>query len=312
MSVDTGPAATTRREPATASPPRRRRRNLTGLLFVLPFLLAYALFLGWPLVGGLISSLTDASLASGEARFVGLDNYAEAVGDPAVWQALWVTVKFTLLSTPLLVAVGLVMALLTNHLSPGRWLWRLAFFAPYVLPSTVVTMIFVWILQPDFGLADGLLAGLGIDADIGWLTEPNTAMVSVVLTTVWWTVGFNFLLYLAGLQAIPHHLYEAAELDGATWWDKLWRITLPMLRRTTGLVVVLQLLASLKIFDQFYLMTGGGPEHATRPVIQYMYQTGFTNFRIGYASAISYILFALILVVAVAQVRLFRPREEAS
>ncbi|AUS80363.1 sugar ABC transporter permease [Actinoalloteichus sp. AHMU CJ021] len=312
MTVDTGPTGTTRRAPATASPPRRRRRNLTGLLFVLPFLLAYALFLGWPLVGGLISSLTDASLASDEARFVGLDNYAEAVGDPAVWQALWVTVKFTLLSTPLLVAVGLVMALLTNHLSPGRWLWRLAFFAPYVLPSTVVTMIFVWIFQPDFGLADGLLASLGIDADIGWLTEPNTAMMSVVLTTVWWTVGFNFLLYLAGLQAIPHHLYEAAELDGATWWDKLWRITLPMLRRTTGLVVVLQLLASLKIFDQFYLMTGGGPEHTTRPVIQYMYQTGFTNFRIGYASAISYILFALILVVAVAQIRLFRPREEAS
>jgi len=137
-------------------------------------------------------------------------------------------------------------------------------------------------------------------------------MLAVVITTVWWTVGFNFLLYLAALQGIPAQVYEAAAIDGANGRQQLFRITLPLLSRTTGLIVVLQLVASLKIFDQIYLMTNGGPNYATRPIIQYIYESGFTSYRIGYASAISYLFFAIIVIVAVAQFKLFSGRGEAA
>ncbi len=300
-------------ERSARRPPRPSRGgDWSGLCFVAPFFVAYTLFLIVPLLLGLKMSLSHASLAGGNTEFAGLDNFLRAVTDPAVWTSLWHTALFTLLSTPLLVVTGLVLALLAHNLAPARWLWRLSFFAPFLLPSSVVALIFVWIFQPGFGLADGLLAMIGLDVRVGWLASPSKAMLSIVFVTVWWTAGFNFLLYLAALQAIPAPLYEAAALDGASWWQQLWRITLPMLKRTTGLVIVLQLLASLKVFDQIYLITGGGPGHSTRPVIQYIYETGFTNFQIGYASAISYIFFALILLVALAQVRLSRTREEAT
>jgi multiple sugar transport system permease protein len=206
--------------------------------------------------------------------------------------------------------LGLAMALLANHLAPAQWLWRLSYFAPFLLPVAVVSLLWTWLFQPGFGLFDGMLSWIGIDATIGWLTDPDLAMASIALTTLWWTVGFNFLLYLAALQTIPPDYYEAAALDGAGWWTQLRYVTLPMLRRTTVLIVVLQLLASLKVFDQIYLMTQGGPNHATRPVIQYVYETSFTGYRTGYGTAISYVFFALILVISLSQLKLFHSRDE--
>lgn len=282
-----------------------RRGVPAGLLFVLPFGIAYALFLIWPAISGLWMSFTDSSLTGGAGGFAGLGNWADALSDPAVWSSLWHTLYFTLLSTPPLVVLGLGMALLANMALPARWLWRLSFFAPFLLPASVVSLIWIWLYQPGFGLVNGLL-----HANVAWLTDPEIAMLSIVVTTVWWTVGFNFLLYLAGLQAIPQDIYDAADVDGAGGWARLWRITIPMLRRTTGLIIALQVLASLRIFDQIYLITVGGPNYATRPILEYVYDTGFTDFRIGYASAISYLFFALILVVSVAQFRLLRNRGE--
>lgn len=257
--------------------PNRRRTDFTGLYFVLPFFAFFVAFLIWPLLAGLGTSTTDAGLST-PGEFVGLDNFVAAFRDPDVWVSLGNTLWFTVLSTPLLVGIGLILALLVHQLTPGRWFWRLSFFAPFLLPATVVSLIFVWIFQPDFGLADGMLAAIGLNTDVGWLSDPSMAMFSIVLTTTWWTVGFNFLLYLAALQSIPQEYYEAAALDGADRWRQLWRITLPLLGRTTGLVLVLQLLASLKVFDQIYLMTSGGPGNSTIPVIQYVYEMGFTNF----------------------------------
>ncbi|ASO18400.1 multiple sugar transport system permease protein [Actinoalloteichus hoggarensis] len=288
----------------------RRRHDWTGLLFVLPFLVFFVAFLVWPLLAGLGTATTSAGLST-SGEFVGLDNFIDALRDPDVWTSLGNTLWFTLLSTPILVLVGLVLALLVHQLTPARWFWRLSFFAPFLLPSSVVALIFVWIFQPDFGMADGMLAAIGLNPGIGWLSDPSMAMFSIVLTTTWWTVGFNFLLYLAALQSIPQHFYEAAAIDGAGDWRRLWSITLPLLGRTTGLVVVLQLLASLKVFDQIYLMTSGGPGTSTIPVIQYVYEIGFTNFRVGYASAISYLFFALVLVIALVQLRLFGNRKES-
>ncbi|MER5634188.1 carbohydrate ABC transporter permease [Streptomyces nitrosporeus] len=289
----------------------RRAWTEHGLVFVAPFLLVYALFLVWPLISGVGMSLTSENITGAGGEFIGLDNYAEAIRDPEVWSSLWNTVWFTVLSTVPLVVAGLGLALLAHHLRAVQWLWRLSWFAPYLLPSGVVCLLFLYMVYPsDFGLADQLLASVGLEPGIGWLGDERYAMLSVVATTVWWTVGFNFLLYLAALQAIPAHLYEAAELDGAGAWHRLRHITLPLLRRTTGLVLVLQVLASLKIFDQVYLMTGGGPDDSTRPILQYVYQQGFTGYRMGYASAVSYIFFALILTVSLVQPLLSRRRAE--
>lgn len=314
----TAPAADAATTPAAARPTPvrtvRRRWTEHGLIFILPFLIVYAFFLVWPLLWGVKMSLGNDDVAGTRSDFIGFDNYAEALGDPAVWSSLWNTVWFTLLSTVPLVVIGLVLALLAHHLRVVSWLWRLSWFAPFVLPSGVVCLMWLWVIYPsDFGFADQLLTAVGLDPGIGWLTDTRYAMISIVITTIWWTVGFNFLLYLAALQSIPQHLYEAAEIDGAGARHRLWHITLPLLRRTTGVVVVLQLLASLKIFDQIYIMTGGGPDDSTRPILQYVYQAGFTNYRIGYASAVSYIFFALIVTVSLIHLRLTRrSREEAA
>ncbi|GAA2335198.1 sugar ABC transporter permease [Streptomyces cuspidosporus] len=315
MSAPTVTAPPPGSSPATpaTTPPRTVRRPWTehGLVFVGPFLVVYALFLLWPLLYGVKMSLGDDNITGTDSHFIGFDNYAEALRDPDVWSSLWNTVWFTVLSTVPLVLVGLGLALLAHHLRVVQWLWRLSWFAPFLLPSGVVGLLFLWVIYPsDFGFADQALASLGLHPGIGWLTDERYAMLSIVLTTVWWTVGFNFLLYLAALQAIPQHLYEAAELDGAGAWARLRNITLPMLRRTTGVVVILQILASLKIFDQVYIMTGGGPDDATRPILQYVYQSGFTGYRIGYASAVSYLFFALIVIVSLVHLRLTRRASE--
>lgn len=291
-----------------AKPKVRRGWTQHGLVFVTPFLLIYVLFLVWPTVLGFQMSLSSVNIAGGNNHFVGFGNYLEAFGDPRMWRSLWNTLVFTVLSTIPLVFFGLAFALLVHHLRFVQWLWRLSFFGPFLLPSAVVSILWLqMIYPPDYGLINGALG-----TDVLWLGDPSTAMWSVVLTTVWWTVGFNFLLYLAALQSIPQHLYEAAAIDGASAWDKLRSITLPLLGRTTALIVVLQLLASLKVFDQIYLMTGGGPQDATRPIIEYAYDIGFTGYRTGYASAVSYILFVLIVIVSLAQLRLFRKREEVA
>ena len=302
--VRPGPTRT-RSAPERAS---KLRGGNVGIWFVLPFLFFFALFLVWPVVYGLWMSFTNQSLTGSGSGLAGLANYAEAFADSEVWRTLGNTVWFTVLSTVPLVIVALVMALLVHLGLPGQWLWRLSFFAPYLLTSTVVSLIWVWMYQPDLGLINSILGSVGLDG-VGWLSNESLAMWSIAITTVWWTVGFNFLLYLAALQDIPAHLYEAAAIDGAGGWRRLWSITLPLLKRTTGLILVLQLLASLKVFDQIYQMTSGGPNGSTRSILVYVYDTGFTGYRLGYAAAVSYIFFAIIIIFAIGQAKVFTRRE---
>lgn len=278
---------------------RRQRTAWTGFAFVLPFLIAYALFMLWPIILGLRMSFYNWSLVGkGASDFAGFGNYAEALADSAFWTSLWHTILFTIISTPILVVLGLALALLANVVPWGKGFFRLAFFAPYVLPSAVVALIWIWLYEPGFGLISASFAAIGL-GNIGWLTSANVAMLSIVFTTVWWTIGFNFILYLAGLQEIPKEMYEAAALDGANAWAQLRHVTVPLLARTTTLVLILQVLASLKIFDQIYLMTTGGPNFSTEPIIEYIYDTGFTSYRVGYASAMSYLFFVIILAISV-------------
>jgi multiple sugar transport system permease protein len=290
-----------------ARPRRRRGGGSWGLLT--PFLIFYILFLVGPLLYDVVMSFFNTSLVlPGLGSFAGLGNYSELFGDSRFWQAMWHTIEFTLISTPPLVLLPLFFAIVVNRISRGQWFFRLAFFLPYILPSAVIALIWTWLYEPGYGLIDGFFNLLGLGAP-GWLSSTSVAMYSIVIVTVWWTIGFNFVLYLAGLQDIPRDLYEAAALDGASRWRQTWRLTIPLLGRTTTLVVVLQVIASLKIFDQVYLITAGGPNYATRSAIEFIYDTGFTSQRVGYASAASLALFVVILIVSFVWLFLIRKQE---
>lgn len=295
---------------APAAPMKQARLDLVGIGFALPFLVVYGVFVVWPIISGLNTSFTNSTLTGGATTFIGFENYQALWHDSEFWSSMWHTVEFALLSTPPLIVLSLVFALMANREIPGRWLIRLVFFAPYVLPVSVLGLIWVWLYEPGFGLINGYLGDLHL-GNVNWLDDPHTALLSVVVATVWWTLGFNFVLYLAGLQGISPDIYEAASIDGASSWQQLIRITIPLLRRTTTLIIILQILASLKIFGQIYVMTNGGPGNATRPVVQYIYENGFTSYYTGYASAISYVFFLFVLVVSVSQFVFFGRRGNA-
>jgi multiple sugar transport system permease protein len=310
--VATAAPARTRpeRRSARSDSPEASGRAAIGLLA--PFVILYVLFIIGPAVYGLILSFFDTSLVrSGLSGFAGLANYREALTNSDFWSSLWHTIWFTILTTPPLIVLGFVFALLADRVARGRWFFRLAFFAPFVMPSAVVALIWIWMYTPGLGLIEAGLKWIGVGAP-NWLGDPTWAMPSLAITTIWWTLGFNFVLYLAGLQDIPHDLYEAASLDGASPWQQIRSITIPLLGRTTTLVAVLQVIASLKVFDQMYIMTSGGPNFATRSILEYVYDEGFTNFRVGYASALSMLFFIVVLAVSAIWFWLVRKQERGA
>jgi multiple sugar transport system permease protein len=296
---------------APARPTRQRPgQGRQALLFLAPFLVLYLLFVIGPLIYALIMSFFDSSLVeAGLGNFAGFRNYAEALGSADFWSSLWHTIWFTILTTPPLVLLAFVFALLADRVGRGRWFFRFAFFAPYVLPSAVMALIWIWIYTPAIGLASDWLTRIGITPP-NWLGDPNWAMASVAIATVWWTLGFNFVLYLAGMQDIPRDLYEAASIDGAGPVQQIFQITIPMLGRTTTLVAVLQAIASLKIFDQIYIMTQGGPNFSTRPALEYIYDVSFTDLRTGYGAAVSMLFFVVVLIVSFVWLGMVRRQEK--
>lgn len=229
--------------------------------------------------------------------------------DPRFWAALQHTIEFTVLSTPLLLGFGLGMAIVVNRPGRASTLYRTAFFLPYVLPVSVVTLIWIYLYDPARGLIAEVTNSLGIDP-IDYLNTPGVSLWAVILTTVWWTVGFNLVLFLAGLQDIEPQLYEAAGLDGAGPWQQFRNITLPGLSRISVLVLVTQVVASFQVFGQIYLMTQGGPGDSSLVLIQHIYQTGIRDANLGYASAMSIVLLAIILLASIAQLRMFRSEED--
>jgi multiple sugar transport system permease protein len=279
------------------------------MAFLAPFVALYILFIIGPAIYGLVMSFFNTSLVRpGLSSFAGLGNYTEALQSRDFWSSLWHTVWFTILTTPPLILLGFVLALLADRVGRGRWFFRLAFFAPYILPSAVMALIWIWIFTPGLGILQTALHTIGIGSP-NWLGDVSWAMPSLAISTVWWTLGFNFILYLAGLQDIPTELYEASAIDGAGPWQQIKSITIPLLARTTTLVAVLQVIASLKVFDQMYIMTAGGPNFSTRSVLQYIYDEGFTNFRVGYASALSMLFFLVVLAVSAVWFAIVRSQE---
>jgi multiple sugar transport system permease protein len=300
----TGPsgAAPTRSRPPRR-PPRAASEGFTGKRsggwMITPFLVLFLLFLIGPLLYGIVMSFFNSSIVhSGIGSYAGFRNYREALTDSAFWQSMWHTVLFTIYTTPPLVILSFLLALLTERIRHGRWFYRFAFFAPYVIPSAAVVLIWAWIYTPQVGLATKWLSAFGISSP-DWLGSAQWGMIAVSLLTIWWTIGFNYILYLAALQEIPRDIYDAAAVDGATGFATMWRITLPLVGRTTALVIALQIIASLKVFDQIYLLLSGGPNLSTRPALEYVYDAGFTDYRAGFAAAASLIYFVAILLASI-------------
>jgi multiple sugar transport system permease protein len=282
--------------------------NRSGWLFAAPFLVLYTLFLIGPvLIGLVVSFFNTATVTPGLGDFVGVDNYADVLSSGDFWASMWHSVLFTLLTTPLLVVLPLLFAMFAGRISRNQWFFRLAFFAPYVVPSSIVCLIFAFMYTPETGLISHAFGWVGLTAP-DFLGSVNGAWFSVVLLTLWWTFGFNFILYIAAMQDIPEELYEAAAIDGASSLQQMRRLTIPLLRPTISLVLLLQVLASLKVFDQIYLLLQGGPDKATRPAIEYIYDTGFTSYRGGYAAAATMVYFLVLVVVAASWALLRRGR----
>lgn len=272
---------------------------------IAPFLVVYGVFLIYPAIRVFWLTFTSADLTGSGGAFVGLGNYARLVFDPLFWASLWHTVYFVLLTAAPSTALGLLLAILILRWNRLRPFFLAAFFLPYILPVSVVTMIWAWILDPNFGVANYL-----VGTSIAWLDNATWAMPMVAFVTIWWMVGFNTVLFISGLQNIPVEIYEAARLDGCGAFRLFTSITWPMLYPVTVLVFTLQLILQFKIFNQVYLLTQGGPYNSTVVLLQYMYRQAFIQHNGGYAATIALSVFVLILVTSFIQYRLLSGRKD--
>ena len=274
-------------------------RRWEGLLFVAPFLLLYSAILIFPLLRGVWLSLHRVELF-GPGHFIGFANYARLAGDPIFQQSLINTFLVTLMIVPPLTIIALALALALNRAGRGAAFIRGIFFSSAVLSVTIVTLIWRFVLAPDAGLLGEIWKGVGWEP-LPFLSDVHLALPALAITTIWWSVGFPMLLFLAGLQQIPQDMYEAAALDGASRWTTFRRITLPALKRTTILVVMLQTAAQLQLFGQSQLLTAGGPSGASRTAVLVLFESAFGRWELGYASAAAEVLFLIILAVTLTQ-----------
>jgi multiple sugar transport system permease protein len=293
---------------AETRPARRRltlgqSEALTGWLFVLPALIGFLIFYLLPTLRAFQISLTNWNLLR-RPRFVGLDNYADLLADPAFWNSVKVTCLYVLWNIPVQTALGLLLAILMDRLARGIAI-RAIVVTPYLISSAVAAMIWLWILDPLLGLANAFLEAVGLGRQ-GFLTSPDLAIISIAGINTWKHTGFTALLFYTGLQAIPKSLYEAARLDGAGEARIFLRITLPLLRPVLAFVLVTSVIGSFQVFDTIAVTTAGGPANSTSVVIWYIYENAFKFLKMGYASAISVVLFAVLIVVTLVQMRLLR------
>lgn len=301
---------------ATQGGSRRRRSRIHGrvwtpYLFLAPYLMLFGAFVVWPAFYGVWMSLHDWDFVLADKPWTGLLNYQELFNPGSVqyrpfWNGMKATGLFTLLSVPLLIALPLGLAILLHREFPGRTFFRAVYFAPYVLGVAVIGLMWRYLLDGNFGLINHLF-GLNIQ----WTTSQPWAWIALVIVTVWWTMGFNTIIYLAGLGNIPQDHYEAASLDGASGWQKFFYITLPGLRPVLIFIMITTTLASANMFGQSYLITQGGPTETTRTAIMVVTQTGFSQNRPGQAAAMSYILALFLAVVSIANFWLMRDKDAA-
>ena len=287
----------------------------TPWIFLAPYLVLFGAFVIAPIVLGAWISLHQWDYTLPGRPFVGLQNYTDLF-DPAsfsyegFWNSMRATAIFTVGSVPLLLGIPLLVALVMNRKFPGRNLFRATFFAPYVLGVAVVAVLWRYLLDSNIGMVNYYLGALGLPDRTAWTTSIPAAWVALIGVTVWWTLGYNSVIYLAALQDIPRELYEAARVDGANAWQQFRNVTLPGLRPVLAFITMITIIASANMFGQSYLITQGGPTRQTRTAIYEIAETGLRNYQMGSAAAMSYVLTAFLMVLSVAIFWLFRERKE--
>jgi multiple sugar transport system permease protein len=294
------------------SPPIRRRLNierrraLTALAFLAPALAVIALFVLWPMANALRTSFTDARIIGG-GDWVGTSNYARLLDDERFTNALQNTAVYTMVTTPVSVALALGLALLLNRAIPGRGFFRAVLFFPFVASLGIVSIAWAFVLDPQVGIVNHWLAQIGLSIGDG-VRDPDWAMPAVILVGIWRNTGFFMVMYLAGLQTIPGEYLEAAAIDGAGAVRRFRHITWPLLANTTMFVTIIASIFSFQAFDQMYVMTAGGPFFRTETLVMLIFNTGFQDFEMGYASAMSWALVLIIMALSLGQIAYFRKR----
>lgn len=279
----------------------------SNMLYVAPYLFLYVTLLVYPLFAGFWLSLHKADFFGG-SRFVGLQNFVRLFNDKVFVGAVGNTFYFILLTVPALAVIGLALALALNRTTRSAALLRGVFFASSVLSVTIVTLLWRVVFAPDNGFIANVLHAFGRPS-IPFLSDEDLALPAIAITTIWWCIGLPMMLFLAALQQVPRELYEAAALDNAGRWKTLWNVTLPSIRRTFALVVIIEVVLQFQLFGQAQLMTLGGPNNASRPMVLFIYEVGFNRWDVGYAVAAGQILFGLILIAALTQYFVARRKE---
>lgn len=270
-------------------------------IFLSPCLAGLMIFTYLPVLASLGLSFSYWNLL-GIPRFVGLENYQTVLGEPLFWKSFATTCTFVVISGFLEVALALILAVWLNRAIRGQSFFRTAYFLPFITPMVSVALVWGWLYDPAYGMFNWILQGLHlIHKPIPWLYDPDTALWAVMILRVWKDIGYNIVIFLAGLQAVPPSLYESASLDGATGWRTFWNVTLPMITPTLFFIGIMALINGFQAFDSVYLLTQGGPEHSTELLVYWMFKNAFEYYRIGPASAIAYVLFVVILVLTFGQ-----------
>jgi len=274
---------------------REEKRNLIkGLLFTSPWLIGFSVFILYPVIMSIYYSFCHYSVLQ-PPRFVGLLNYKDLFTDPIFWKSLWNTFYFVAFMIPLGLITSLGLAMLLNTKVRNMAFYRLIFFIPSLVPMVAGSILWMWIFNGEYGLLNNFLIKIGITNPPNWLMDIRFAKSAIVIMSLW-GLGQMIVIYLAGLQDVPVSLIESADLDGANWFGRLKHITIPMISPVIYFNVVMAIIGSFQVFAQPYIMTGGGPQRSTTFYSLYLFQTAFEDFRMGYASAMAWILFAIILV----------------
>lgn len=279
----------------------RNKANLWGYLFITPQLVGLLFFSLIPLLYAFYLSFTEWS-GFGGTTFIGITNYIEQMNNPDFWKAMVNTIYYMVLVVPLGIAIALVLAVALNKVK-GKEIYRIFFFMPVVTSSVSVGVIFMWILNGDFGILNELLSYVGITGP-HWLTDPRWVIPSIALLSIWWGLGYNMVIFLAGLQGISKSYYEAAEMDGANALQKFRHITLPLLTPTTFFVTIMTIISSFQVFDQAFVMTNGGPAKASYTIVFHIYDQAFVDFTMGKSASAAMILFVIILILTLIQFKL--------
>ncbi|WP_260612475.1 carbohydrate ABC transporter permease [Paenibacillus popilliae] len=289
----------------------RRKEALVGWLFLLPEIVGMLMLNVFALGFSLYLSFTDWDLLSGVSgiKFAGLENYIHLFQDPTIWKALYNNLVYTVLTVPIPIAIALVLAVVIHSKVYFKDYFKVVFFIPYI--SSIIAVAAVWsiLFHPSLGPINQFLMDLGIANPPKWLVDPKTSLIAVAIISAWAGLGYTIIIYMAGLSNISEELYEAAEIDGATGLKKFFNITIPLLRPTTFFLLITMLIGSFKVFDIISYLTEGGPDNSSTVIVFRIYQEGFVNYNMGYASAISWLLFAIIGLITVAT---WKMRQEES